>query len=64
MFNFSKFYETKEDFNHVYGLSLEYLDPAVLTDKVAKEANNINVYRIAWVVAGEASIEQSGRWGT
>ena len=31
--HFAKFYETKEDFNHVYGLSLEGIDLVVLTNK-------------------------------
>ena len=32
--NFAKFYETKEDFNQKYGLSLEGVDPVVLTNKL------------------------------
>ena len=33
MLNFTKFCETKEDFNNIYGLLLEGIDPAILTDK-------------------------------
>ena len=35
--NFTKFYETKEDFNLLYGLSLEGIDPLVLIDQLISD---------------------------
>ena len=47
--NFSKFYETKEDFNNIYGLSLEYIDLVVLTNKVVTNAEWLSVYKVTRV---------------
>ena len=46
MLNFTKFCETKEDFNLLYGLSLEGIDPAVLTDKLISDADWLSVYKV------------------
>ena len=46
MLNFAKFCETKEDFNLLYGLSMEVVDPAVLTDKFIFDADSLSVYKV------------------
>ena len=40
------FCETKEDFNLIYGLSLEGIDPAVLTDKLISDIDWQPVYKV------------------
>ena len=44
--NFAKFCETKEDFNNIYGLSLEGIDPIVLTDKLISDVDWLSVYKV------------------
>ena len=39
MLNFAKFCETKEDFHNTYGLSLEGVDPAVLSEKLISDVD-------------------------
>ena len=39
MLNFAKFCETKGDFHNIYGLSLEGVDPAVLSDKLISDVD-------------------------
>ena len=46
MLNFTKFCETKEDFNLIYGLSLEGIDPAVLIDKLTRDIDWLSVYKV------------------
>ena len=45
--NFAKFCETKEDFNHIYGLSLEGIDPEVLTKKLISDIDWLSVYKVS-----------------
>ena len=47
--NFQTFYEMKEDFNHVYGLSLEGLNPLVLTNKMITNVKWLSVYKVTKV---------------
>ena len=46
MLNFAKFCETKQDFNLIYGLSLEGIDPVVLTDKLISVIEWLSVYKV------------------
>ena len=46
MLNFAKSCETKEDLNHIYGLSLEGIDPALLTDKLISDIDWLPVYNV------------------
>ena len=46
MLNFTKFCETKEDFNLLYGLSLEGIDPVVLTYKLISDIDWLLVYKV------------------
>ena len=46
MLNFAKFCETKEDFHNIYGLSLEGIDPAVLTDRLISDVDWMSVYKV------------------
>ena len=44
--NFAKFCETKEDFNHVNGLSLEGIDPTMLTNKLISDMDWLSIYKV------------------
>ena len=44
--SFTKFCERKEDFNLIHGLSLDGIDPAVLTDKLICDADWLSVYKV------------------
>ena len=44
--NPAKFCETKEDFNHVYGLSLEGIDPTMLADKLISDIDWLSCYKV------------------
>ena len=46
MLNFAKFCETKEDFHNIYGLWLEGIDPAVLTDRLISDVDWMLVYKV------------------
>ena len=46
MLNFAKFCETKEDFHNIYGLSLEGVDPTVLSDKLISDVDWMTVYTV------------------
>ena len=44
--NITKFCKTKEDFNLIYGLSLEGIDPVVLTDKLISDIDWFFIYKL------------------
>ena len=46
MLNFAKFCETKEDFNLVYGLPLEGIDPAMIIYKLVSYIDWLSVYKV------------------
>ena len=46
MLNFAKFCETKEDFNLVYGLPLEGIDPAMIIYELVSYIDWLSVYKV------------------
>ena len=50
------FYETKEDFNQVYGPSLEGMDRAMLTNKLISDIDWLSVYK-ALKVKGKVKLK-------
>ena len=44
--NFPNLRKIKEDFNHLYGLSLEGIDPTVLTNKMTTDVEWLVVYKV------------------